>query len=97
METIVFYIDSEQSKQNALLSLTNIGPEIKRETSLLFVTNNEYYLEIRNLDPQYFEGIIFDNLMFMSIGEDSLSYLVKDVVNNLCTNLIIINPTHILK
>ena len=40
METIVFYIDSEQSKRNALLSLTNIGPEIKRETALLFVTNN---------------------------------------------------------
>ena len=41
MEAIVFYINSERSKQNALLSLANIGPEIKRETALLFVTNNE--------------------------------------------------------
>lgn len=97
MEAIVFYINSERSKQNALLSLANIGPEIKRETALLFVTNNEYYLEIRNLDPQYFEGIIFDNLMFMTTGEDSLSHTVKEVINNLYTDLIIINPAHILK
>jgi hypothetical protein len=97
MEAIVFYINSEQSKQNALLSLANIGPEIKRETALLFVTNNEYYLEMRNLDPQYFEGIIYDDLMFITTGEDSLSHTVKGVLNNLYTDLIIINPTHILK
>ena len=41
MEAIVFYINSERSKQNALLSLANIGPEIKRETAYKILENKK--------------------------------------------------------
>lgn len=97
MEIIFFYINSTRSLKNAFLSLANIGPELNRDSSIVFVCSDEYYLEVRNSYENYLDGIVFDSVLVASCGRNSFSKTAKDVLKNLFHNIIVVNQNHILR
>lgn len=97
MEIIFFYINSARSLKNASLSLANIGPELNRDSSIVFVCSDEYYLEVRNSYENYLEGAVFDSVLVTSCGKKSFSKTAREVLKNLFQNVIVVNQNHILR
>lgn len=97
MEIIFFYINSARSLKNASLSLVNIGPELNRDSSIVFVCSDEYYLEVRNSYESYLEGVFFDSVLVASCGKNSFPKTARDVLNNLFQNIIVVNQNHVLR
>ena len=97
MEIIFFYINSARSLKNASLSLANIGPELNRDSSIVFVCSDEYYLEVRNSYENYLEGAIFDSVLVASCGKNSFSKTAREVLKDMLRNVIIVNQNHVLR
>ena len=98
METIVFRIGNEKEKKNVLLSLTNIIPECTRDTSILFVVQNDFYLEVRNLDSSYFEGLVCDEILYVPYEkEEDFAKAVRDAIPDIYRTLFVIDSSHIVQ
>lgn len=97
MEIIFFYINSARSLKNASLSLTNIGPELNRDSSIVFVCSDEYYLEMRNSYENYLEDAVFDSVLVTSCGKNSFSKTAREVLKDMLRNVIVVNQNHILQ
>ena len=98
METIVFRLGNEKEKKNVLLSLTNIIPECTRDTSILFVVQNDLYLEVRNLDSAYFEGLVCDEILYVPYEkEEDFSKVVRDAIPDIYRTLFVIDSSHIVR